>query len=206
MKQTEIKSKLKNFLAEVTDIIGSVLVSVFVVTMIFTYILRVSAVKGESMENTLMPEEKVVSTAAYFNPRVGDIVIIDADDAVLLDENGEPDIRSGLGKRIVKRIIAVAGQTVDIDFVRGAVYVDGEMLDEPYITGLTHIDEGAFSGSYPVTVPEGYVFVLGDNRAVSKDSRSIEVGFVSEDSIAGKVFFRIAPLKRFGFVTDGSDI
>ena len=74
------------------------------------------------------------------------------------------------------------------------------MLDESYITGLTHMDEGAFTGQYPVTVPKGYVFVLGDNRQVSKDSRSSELGFVAVKNITGKVLMRISPLETFGFV------
>ena len=74
------------------------------------------------------------------------------------------------------------------------------MIDENYITGLTHMDEGAFTGQYPVEVPEGYVFVMGDNRQISKDSRSAEIGFVAVDNITGKVLLRFSPRERFGFV------
>ena len=97
-------------------------------------------------------------------------------------------------------MIAVGGQTVDIDFEAGDVYVDGEKLSESYITGLTHLDEGAFTGQYPITVPDGYIFVLGDNRGVSKDSRSIEIGLIAESAVNGKVMLRISPLENFGFV------
>ena len=82
---------------------------------------------------------------------------------------------------------------------RGIVYVDGEEYRESYISGLTHTDEGA-TGNYPVTVPEGYVFVLGDNRRNSRDSRSSELGFVDADNIIGKVLFRIAPYSDIGKV------
>lgn len=197
MKKNE---RLKSFASEAISLIETIFISMFVVTMIFTYVLRIATVKGESMENTLMPEDRLVTSAWYFTPEQGDIVIIDANESVLLSEDNTPEFHSGLGKNIVKRIIATAGQTVDIDFERGAVYVDDVMLDESYITGLTHIDEGAFSEQYPITVPEGYVFVMGDNRQVSKDSRSSEIGFVAIDNIVGEVLFRLSPISNFGAV------
>ena len=78
------------------------------------------------------------------------------------------------------------------------MYVDGNELREEYASGLTHLDEGAFTGKYPVKVPEGYVFVMGDNRRNSLDSRSSELGFVSVKDIEGVVIWRMAPSERFG--------
>jgi signal peptidase I len=112
---------------------------------------------------------------------------------------GTPVYRiNGLNKRIVKRVIATGGQEVKINFENGDVLVDGKLLDEPYIKNLTNLDENAFK--YPFVVPEGYVFVLGDNRAMSKDSRHPNVGLVQEDYIIGKIIFRIFPFDKIGFV------
>lgn len=185
---------------EIISFIELIIITLFLMTMIFTYVLRIATVNGDSMKNTLISGDRLITTAFCNSPEQGDIVIIYAGDAVTLDENRNLKINKGLRKTLVKRVIAVEGQTVDIDFERGAVYVDSVMLDESYITGLTHMDEGAFTGQYPVTVPKGYVFVLGDNRQVSKDSRSSELGFVAVKNITGKVLMRISPLETFGFV------
>ena len=96
---------------------------------------------------------------------------------------------------LVKRIIAVEGQTVDIDFELGIVYVDGEALDEPYIAEPTNDPEDFYG---PVVVPEGCIFVMGDNRNASTDSRTTAIGFVDERCIMGKVYFTVFPLKNFG--------
>ena len=131
----------------------------------------------------------------FARPEVGDIVVLHSEYAYTFDENGALTEDEGLGKKIVKRLIAAENQTVDIDFASGIVYVDGVALKENYTTTLTTRDEGAFQ--YPITVPEGYVFVLGDNRSVSKDSRHPDVGLVPEDDIVGTVWLRVYPFTDF---------
>lgn len=201
MLQNEKKMGLfENIKAEVIVIIETMLISLFVVALVFTYLVRVATVNGSSMEKTMFPKEKLIAWSLFYKPERGDIIIADTDVATILGDNGEIIERNGLGKQIVKRVIATGGQTLDINFESGEVYVDGNKIDEPYITALTHMDEGAFTGKYPITIPEGYLFVMGDNRPVSKDSRSLEVGLISEDAVTGEVFFRVSPASAIGFV------
>lgn len=152
------------------------------------------------MLNTFSPGEFVLSVKFGFTAAPGDVVIINACESVMLDENDNPVSGPGLDKFLVKRVIACEGQTIDIDFDRGIVYVDGKMLDEEYITELTHMDSGAFTGKYPLTIPEGYVFVMGDNRGVSKDSRSEDIGLVAEEKVFSKVIARIFPVNKFEMI------
>ncbi|MBP3760356.1 MAG: signal peptidase I [Ruminococcus sp.] len=191
--------KRNNFLGSFLDLAETLIISFFVVTLIFTYIFNSVTINGESMRNTLSPDDRVI-VSLFSKVDNGDIVIINAQQAYLLDDENKLTENSGLYKNIVKRIIAHGGQTVDIDFIRGTVKVDGEILSENYLTlGLTHNDGGAFTGKYPVTVPEGYYFVMGDNRSVSRDSRFSDVGFVPQESIRGKVIMRFYPFENFGF-------
>ena len=128
----------------------------------------------------------------------GDIAVINDKKAYLVDGNGKVSEKDGLDCRIIKRVIAVGGDTIDIDFEKGIVYVNGDALDEPYISEPTTRDEEAFS--YPLTVPEGYCFVMGDNRNISKDSRHSDVGLVSTDEIEGKALLRVYPFGKIGKV------
>ncbi len=188
-------------LSKALDFLETLLVTFFVIVMIFTYCFRVYIVKGESMEETLIQGDTViVETLPFFTYSRGDIIVADIDRAHLLDDSGEVYEKAVSCKNIVKRVIASEGQSVDIDFDRGKVFVDGKELTEEYTSGLTHSDEGAFTGKYPVTVPKGYLFVMGDNRRNSLDSRSYDIGLVSVDSVIGKVMFRAAPAKKIGIV------
>lgn len=145
---------------------------------------------------TLEPNDRLFVMRVGTEFERGDILIIDSKKAYTFDANNNLVAGEGLGKRIVKRLIATGGQEVRIDFSEGAVYVDGEKLNEPYISSLTKRDEGAFR--FPIVVPEGYVFVLGDNRYISRDSRHPTVGLIPEEDIIGEVVFRVAPFSAFG--------
>ena len=147
--KTGNENKKKNGSAnklDIFDIAQCVISAVVVGIMVFLFVFRVIGVKGDSMYSTLHNGDRVVTSGILYEPKVGDIVILKS------DYYDQP---------LVKRVIATENQTVDIDFTDGVVYVDGEMIEEPYISEPTYVDEG-FSG--PVTVPDGCLFVMGDNR------------------------------------------
>ena len=152
------------------------LVAVMVLLMIF---FRVIVVDGPSMENTLLNGDYMflVSNLFYKNPQPGDVVVV--------SKQAYSD-----GKPIVKRVIATEGQEVDIDFQEGIVYVDGVALEEPYAKTLTTLKEG---NTFPQTVEPGCVFIMGDNRNNSKDSRSPQIGQVDKREVLGKVCFLVFP-------------
>ena len=149
------------------------------VLLVFSLCLRVVVVSGPSMNNTLYDGDwlVVVNNLFYKEPKAGDIVVASKD----AFENGNP---------IIKRVIATEGQVVDIDFTAGIVYVDGVALDEPYTLTPTNLSEGV---PFPVTVSEGSLFVMGDNRNGSKDSRSYEIGLVDKREILGRAVFLVFP-------------
>ena len=167
---------------EFFDWVETIIFAFFTVILVFTFLLRIAVVSGESMLPTLQDKDRLIVSYLFYTPKNGDIVIVDCEDSIL-------------DKVIVKRVIATAGQTVDIDFSTGAVTVDGKVLDEPYINAPTLTDEGAFD--FPITVPEGYYFVMGDNRNASSDSRHPYVGFIKKSQIYGKAIIRYAPLENF---------
>lgn len=144
--------------------------------IIFMFGIRVVNVKGNSMYPTLYWSDRIVTTNFLYVPKQGDIVVVQTD-----SYGPEP---------LVKRIIATGGQTVDIDFLEGVVYVDGVALDEPYVAAPTVTRED-FKG--PLTVPEGCLFLMGDNRNESTDSRRETIGTVDERCVIGKVLFIILP-------------
>lgn len=157
------------------DWVNSIIVAVVAVVILLTFCFRLIDVDGRSMEPTLIDTDKVIVTNLFYTPNNGDVVVISHG-----EEYDQP---------LIKRVIAIEGQTLDIDFENNKIFVNGELVDEPYIQGET-IKRDA---EIPSVIPEGKVFVLGDNREVSLDSRSHEVGLIDEESIIGKAQLVIIP-------------
>lgn len=179
---------------EVFEWLDVVISAIIVVVITFTFVFRIATIDGDSMQNTLHEGEKVIITNMFYEPKVNDIVVISRNAENMVGEDSEDKLP------IIKRVIAVEGQTVDIDFNKGLVYVDGEVIDDSYAktpTNLSYSDGVKF----PVKVPENCVFVLGDNRNDSLDSRSSKIGkngMVDERYILGKTIFRIYPFDKVG--------
>ena len=148
--------------------------AIIAVTFIFTFLFKISSVNGPSMLDSFHNGDRVFITAAGYQPKYGDVVII-----------SQPNQYNEV---LIKRIIAVGGQTVDVDATAGTVTVDGKVLYEPYIREQT-LTQGNMN--FPLTVPEGYVFVMGDNRNHSTDSRYKSIGLIDERYIMGKAFYRV---------------
>ena len=151
---------------------------VFIV-IAFLLVFRVIIVSGDSMKMTLLDGDYLLllSNTLYHEPQKGDIVVISKESF----DNGSP---------IVKRVIATEGQIVDFDFQQGIVYVDGLPLEEGYINNLTVNNEGML---FPLVVDEDCIFVLGDNRQVSKDSRHPDIGQIDKREVLGKALYLIYP-------------
>ena len=173
------KSKDKDLISTVLSYLHDIAYLLAVILIVFLLIFRVVIVSGPSMNNTLVDGDYLllVNSLFYQNPKQGDIIVASKDSF----KNGEP---------IIKRVIATEGQIVDIDFDTGIVYVDGEPLSEPYTTSLTTLDEGV---RFPLTVAEDCVFVMGDNRDRSQDSRSPQIGQIDRRQIMGKAIFLFLP-------------
>ncbi|MDE5834936.1 MAG: signal peptidase I [Ruminococcus sp.] len=201
-KKSEKKSG-KKFLSDVMEIVESTLVTVFVIVMIFTYILHPVNVVGTSMTNTLQDGDRIFMTTVYGSLSYGDIVVINNDMAYLLDGDNkiiEKNIDgSSLKECIIKRVIATGGQTIKLIPESGDVIVDDKTLDEPYIKEKLR-NSGTFA--YPITVPDGYYFVMGDNRNGSSDSRNPDIGLIKKDQIYGKAILRYAPISDFKYLGD----
>jgi len=149
------------------------------IMLVFLLLLRIIVVSGTSMNSTLLDGDYLLLTGSvlYQHPKQGDIIV--ASKASFDD-----------GAPIVKRVIATEGQTVDIDFQTGTVYVDGELLSEDYIYSATMKNGGI---NFPLTVDEGCLFVMGDNRMNSRDSRYLEIGLIDCREVLGKAIFLLVP-------------
>ena len=152
--------------------------------LIFTLVGRIIGVDGSSMVPTLHHGDMLLLQSLGYEPRQGDVVVLTKS--------------SFLPQPIVKRVIATGGQTVEIDYDAGTVRVDGEVLDEPYINEI--MTEPLFEDISSVEVPEGSIFVMGDNRNHSSDSRDVRLGLVDERYVLGRALFILLPFGDFGAI------
>lgn len=161
-----------------------------VVILLFMFVGRMSTVVGYSMANTLSNGDRILVWDFLYKPDRYDIVVVQKEEGFYEDE------------LLVKRVIAKGGETVTFDFENWKVFVDGVEVDSDFVRRIEgeSMKRGMIPYAGTVTVPEGYYFVLGDNRNESTDSRYADVGFVKEDEIIGKAIFRILPLDRIGFL------
>ncbi len=166
------------------DWIQSIVAALIICIVIFLFFVRVIDVKGDSMNPTLYNGEKMLVSGLFYKPKQGDVVIFKTDDY-------------DADKALVKRVIATEGQVVNIDFDRGIVYVNDEPYEEAYIAELTKVKID-FRG--PWTVPEGCVFVMGDNRNKSTDSRDKRIGDVDEREIIGRAIAVIYPFSELKWI------
>ena len=166
--------------SEAYDWLQCLVSALIICVLVFAFIVRIIGVIGSSMVPSFHDGDKVVISNLFFQPKQGDIVVLRKQQ---FDE-----------KPIIKRVIAVGGQTVDIDFEQGVVYVDGEAQSEPFVAEPTY-NRLDFEGR--ITVPQGQIFVMGDNRNYSDDSRRNSLGCVDTRYIQGKVLVRLFPFSDF---------
>lgn len=176
----------KKITASLFDIFEMFAICTAVILLLFTYCVRLTVVEGESMEDTLHNKDYLLVQDVGYTPARGDIVVVHKIDA------------RPYHNPIIKRVIAVEGDTVDIDLDTWTVYVNGKAIDEPYANlepGHLYCDQ-----EMPLTVEEGKVFVLGDHRNHSADSRTTQLGQIDERCVVGRAFLRILPFSDFGFM------
>ena len=159
--------------------------------LIFTFVGRIIGVVGSSMYPTLHDGDLLLLQSIGYTPKQGDVVVL----------TKEFDAADG---PIVKRVIATGGQHVVIDYDAGTVTVDGEVLDEPYINEFM-VDPGMDS-IHDVVVPEGSIFVMGDNRNHSSDSRNVTLGTVNERYVLGRALWVLLPFQNFGAIAHGAEM
>ena len=167
------------------DWIKCIIFAISIVVICLTFVFRLVDVEGSSMDDTLATKDKVIVTNLFYTPKTNDIIVI---------SHGEE-----YANPIIKRVIATEGQSIELDYENDRIIVDGVVLEEAYI------DDSTFGGNYgdnviPEIIPEGKIFVMGDNRKVSLDSRSKEIGLIDEENVIGKAQFVAFPFNDFGYL------
>lgn len=173
-------------LAFIFDWASALIFALVLVLLVLTFVVRQVTVNGTSMNDTLQNGDRLIVTNFLYQPQDGDIIVA---------SHGE-----NYTSAIIKRVIATPGQTLSINYETGEVKVDGVIISEKYIKGTTK--EIVHPLEIPKVIPEGYVFVMGDNRENSLDSRSRDVGLVPVNNIVGKAIYRMYPFNAVGGIYD----
>ena len=168
---------------DIYEIAESVIISFIVITVLILFFFRAVSVDGDSMLPNLHNGDRIITTNFLYNPEKGDIVVIDKN--------------TNYGKPLIKRVIADEGDKIFIDYSTGDVYVNDEKISESYIfEKINTVDKENIN----TVIPEGYIFVMGDNRNNSLDSRDPSIGIINEKNILGKALFQIYPFNSIGVV------
>lgn len=176
-----VKTKETRARVEFFEWIEALVMAFITVVLLLVFAFRVAGVEGTSMEPTLHSGDRIIISDLFFTPKRGDIVVV-------TKPNRE-------NKNLVKRIVALGGETISLAPHGEGVYIDGALLSEPYLMDLAGEVQDL---KLPLTVPPGHVFVMGDNRYSSKDSRSASIGTVDERYLLGRFVIRVLPLQNFG--------
>lgn len=187
VQQKKPEINWKNEFFEWTE---AIVIAVVIAVIIRSFLFTLVSVEGASMENTLHTGDRLFVRRIGYTPQNGDVIVFTPE--------GKPNTP------YIKRVIATPGQTIDIDFSKGVVMVDGKILEEDYIKVPT---KRSGDVTFPVTVPDGHFFAMGDNRGNSHDSRNSDVGstdnksgLVKNETLIGKAVFRIWPFSVIGLI------
>ena len=192
VEETEVKSKFASIVSAIYDYAEIFAISIVAVIFLFSFGIRLCRVDGSSMNQTLKNDEPLIAANFFYTPKQGDIVVFHL-------------VNNSYHEPLVKRVIALEGQTVEIDMTNNQITVDGKVYadEHAYLSGGEYEMKYEFDKQYifkdgertvfRATVPEGKIFVLGDNRNGSSDSRSVRVGFVDKRSVLGRAVLRLSP-------------
>lgn len=192
-QEAEVKSSKNHWLKELRDWVLAIVIAVAIAFLVRNFIFTLVKVQGSSMEPTLHTADRLYVNRLFYTPEKGDVIVFVSE--------SDPE------HPYIKRVIATEGDSIYIDFITGDVFVNGELIEEPYIKektfltgGYIHdlISKGNYSPENPIVIEKGHLFAMGDNRNNSKDSR--ELGPIPYEEILGGAVFRFWPMNQFGSV------